>query len=73
MKQKLATAFLGFILLLLWLELSKYTVYSLVIPAFFLGFISYNSYIYAKAKKYALESVTLMKTRGYTFFGHVKG
>lgn len=54
MKQKLATAFLGFILLLLWLEFSKYTVYSLVIPTIFLGFISWNSYTYAKAKKICL-------------------
>lgn len=62
MKQNLATAFVGFILLILWLELSKYSVYSLVIPFIFLGFISYNSYTYAKAKKLCLGKCYFSKS-----------
>jgi len=54
LQQKLANAFIGFVLLLLWLEFSKYTNYSLLIPVVFLGFILWNSYTYAKAKKICL-------------------
>jgi hypothetical protein len=73
LKQKLAIAFLGFIFLLLWLELSKYTVYSLVIPAIFLGFISYNSYTYAKAKKICLGKCYFDENSWIYFFWTRKG
>jgi len=53
-KQKLAISLLGFILLLLWLETSKHWCYSLAIPIFFLGLVSWNSYTYAKARKICL-------------------
>jgi hypothetical protein len=68
LKQKLAAAFIGFILLLLWLELSKYTVYSLVIPAVFLGFISWNSYTYAKAKKICLGKCYFSESSLFYYF-----
>jgi magnesium-transporting ATPase (P-type) len=54
MKQKLAISLVGFILFLFWLESSTQWCFSLAIPLFFLGLISWNSYSYAKVKKICL-------------------
>ena len=73
MKQKLAISFIGFILLLLWLETSKYWCYSLAIPTIFLGLISYNSYMYAKAKKICLGKCYFNESSWIYFFWTRKG
>lgn len=54
MQKKLATSFIGFILLLIWLQASKYWGYSIIIPLLFLALITKNTYTYAKAKKICL-------------------
>lgn len=54
-KKKLAVAFLGFLLLLLWIQLSKLWTFSLLMPSLFLIFITKNSYEYAKAKKICIS------------------
>lgn len=54
MQKKLATSLIGFILLLLWLQASKYWGYSIIIPLLFLALITRNTYTYAKAKKICL-------------------
>jgi len=54
MQKKLAISLIGFILLLIWLQTSKYWGYSIIIPVFFLALITKNTYTYAKAKKICL-------------------
>jgi len=54
MQKKFAVSLIGFIILLIWLQTSKYWCYSLVIPLLFLVLITKNSYTYAKAKKICL-------------------
>jgi len=73
LKQKLAISFIGFILLLLWLETSKHWCFSLAIPAMFLGLISYNSYTYAKAKKICLGKCYFDENSWIYFFWTRKG
>jgi len=68
MGEKLLIAFIGFILLLSWLILSKYTLFALIIPMIFLGFIMWGSYTYAKAKKICLGKCYFSESSLFYFF-----
>jgi hypothetical protein len=54
MQKKIAVGFTGFMLLLLWLEISKYWSFSLIIVGVMFALIARNSFTYAMAKKVCL-------------------
>lgn len=73
MQKKLGTSFIGFILLLLWIEMSKYWCYALFIPLMFFILITSNSYSYAKAKKICLGKCYFDENSIIYFFWTRKG